>query len=240
MKNKLTILISLLVILASCTWLGLYSYKKINTKIIEEISVVSHLSIYEENGYPVYTEELVQNKEAFFVTDISLDGINNKKNNYDALVSQDKAKTIKVGNKVYIPKTEETLRNGFTWEDTSKYTTGEVVYVSKEADWKTGFYKIGIKLEEELPKQPFYSAKVVNAIKKNIVLVPIVTLDSKNGSYYAWIDENSKAVQKAITTGICDGYNCEIISGLVAGDRIITSDRKLLTEGMLLNNRGTN
>ncbi len=241
MISKLSILIKVLIVIAFFAWLVNISQEKINAKIIEDIKVVSHNTIYAEKGYPVYTNKVEISDVAYFITDITLDGNNNAKNHYTAFVSQDKANTIKVGNNVYVPKTEDTLRTGFSWEDTSKYNIGKVISVSSSADWKTGFYQIKIDLEEELPKQPFYSAKVVNATKKNIVVLPIANLDSINGTYHAWLeDENLKAVQKLIKTGICDGYNCEVISGVNAGDTIITSDRKLLTEGMLLNNRGEN
>ncbi len=239
MNSKISITIESILVLAFFIGLALYSHSKINAKMVEDIQVVNHHTIYQEKGYPVYTKEIVQSNEAHFITDITLNGTNNTGKNYKALVSQDKAQTIAIGNKVYVPKNEDALRTGFSWEDTSKYTVGKVVSLSRVADWQTGFNQVNIQLEEELPSQPFYSAKVVNTIKQNIVVVPIANLDSLEGKYYAWLeDENMQAVQSLIKTGICDGYNCEVISGINAGDTIITSDRKLLTEGMLLNNRG--
>ncbi len=239
MKTKISIAIKLLVVLAFFGWLADISLKKIDAKIIEDIQVVNHHTIYKEDGYPVYTRIVEESELAQFITDITLNGSNNNKNNYKALVSQDKANTIEVGNKVYVPKNEDALRTGFSWNDTSKYTIGKVVSVARVADWQTGFYQVNIELEEELPKQSFYSAKVVSSTKQNIVVVPIANLESADGKYYAWTaDENLQAVQTLINTGICDGYNCEVISGVKAGDVLITSDKKLLTQGMLLNNRG--
>ncbi len=239
MKNKISIAISLILILALFGWLVNVSLKKIQSKTGEEADVISHYSIYQEQGYPVYTKELQESKVAYFITDITLNGTNNNNNIYKALVSQDKVSLIEIGNKVYVPKNEDALRTGFSWEDTSKYIVGTVTSLSRVADWQTGFYQVNIQLEKELPKNPFYSAKVVSTIKENIVVVPIANLDSINGEYYAWLyDDKMQAVQNLINTGTCDGYNCEVISGVNAGDRIITSDRKLLTKGMLLNNRG--
>ncbi len=241
MKSKISTFIKLLVIIGFFVWLGDFSQKKINAKILEDIQVVNHNTIYQEKGYPVYTKELKKSEVAYFITDITLNGLNNTGKSYKALVSQDKINSIEVGNKIYVPKNEDALRTGFSWQDSSKYTIGKVVSLSQVPDWQTGFYQVNIELDDELPKQPFYSAKIVNSVKENIVVVPIANLDNIEGSYYAWLaDDTSKAFQSLITTGICDGYNCEIISGLKAGDSIITSDRKLLTEGMLLNNKGEN
>ncbi len=239
MLKFLSILLRLAIVVGLFGWLGHYSYEKINAKILENIQVVNHSTIYENEGYPVYTTELTKSERAYFITDITLDGNNNNHKKYTALVSQDKARTLKVGSNVYVPNNEEALRTGFSWEDTAKYTVGKITSISNVADWKTGFYQVNIELDKELAKQPFYSAKVVQTTKENIVVVPISAMDSIAGKYYAWIhDENSQATKHLVETGICDGYNCEVISGLEAGDTIITSDRKLLIEGKLLNDRG--
>ncbi len=239
MKNKISIAIKLLVVIAFFGVIGRVSYVKIHEKILEDIKVVNHNSLYAENGYPVYTADIDKNNTAHFITDITLDGNNNDNRRYYSLVSQDKAKQLKVGSTVYVPKDEKALRTGFSWSDTSKYDIGKIVSVSSEADWRTGFYNVAILLDKELPKLPFYSAKVVTTTKRNIVVAPITNLESSEGNYYAWlVGDNSSAIKNLVETGVCDGYNCEIISGIKAGDKLVTSDTKLIEAGMLLNDQG--
>ncbi len=241
MKNKISIAIKILVVIAFFAGLSYVSYMKIHAKILTDEKVANHTTIYAEKGYPVYSTVIEKSNVAYFITNITFANNNNNSNRYVALVSQDKAKTIKVGSAVYIPKNEIALREGFSWDDTATYNIGKVTAVSKEADWRTGFYQVTIQLQDKLPELLFYSAKVVSATKKNAVVAPIANLVTSDGKYYAWlIDENSKAVYSPLKTGICDGYNCEIISGIKSGDTLVTSDAKLITDGMLLNNIGEN
>lgn len=61
------------------------------------------------------------------------------------------------------------------------------------------------------------------AHKENVLTIPIATLVSRNGSNYVKILDNNQVIEKNVTTGLSDGINIEITSGLTEGERVIQS-----------------
>ncbi len=221
--------------------IAIVSIQKINSNVLSDFDVVSHYSIYEKNGFPVYSAKTAQPSETYFITDIAFVKDNSANARmYTAYVDDDKRKALKVGYEVFVPKEQDTLRKGFNRQNPHQYFMGKISSISSSRDWQTGLYRVNILMDTVLPQAPFYSAKAVVEIMKNIVVAPIANLENTNNTYYAWtIDSENKARRNELRTGICDGYNCQIISGLNAGELMITSDLKELKDGMLLNNRGT-
>ncbi len=216
------------------------SIQKINKNVLSDFDVVNHYSIYKENGFPVYAMPTAKPNEVYFITDIAITKDNSANARmYSAYVDEDKRKALKIGYEVFVPREQDTLKQGFNRLTPEKYYMGKISSISNSRDWQTGLYRVNVTMNEALPQEPFYSAKTVAAIKKNIVVAPISALENTDGNYYAWtIEEDNTAKRTMLQTGICDGYNCEIISGLSAGDLLITSDLKKLENGLLLNNVG--
>ncbi len=221
--------------------LAFVSMQKINAMVLSDFDVINHQSLYAKNGFPVYSMPAVQPEQVYFITDIAFTKDNSTNaNTYTAYVDEDKRKALKVGNEVFVAKEKETLSSGFNRINAEeKYYMGKITAISNSRDWQTGLYRVNVLMNTALPKEPFYSAKAVTNIMKNIVVAPISTFESTGGKYYAWtIEKDNTAKRTELTIGICDGYNCQILSGLNKDDLLITSDLKKLEEGLLLNNRG--
>jgi membrane fusion protein (multidrug efflux system) len=60
------------------------------------------------------------------------------------------------------------------------------------------------------------------------------SLLEENGKKYVWLEKDKKALKTEITTGHDNGIEYEVISGLSAGDRVITEGISLLTDNCLV------
>lgn len=231
-------IIKIIVLIAIVGYIAFLAFKKVDSMLLSDFDVINHQSLYAENGYPVYAKQLLTSSTAYFISDIALVSAEmSDKRMYSAYVDNDKRKELKVGYDVFVPKAQDVLRRGFQWDDTENYYMGKIISISNDINWETGLYRVNVRMNSVLPKEPFYSAKTVKDIKRNIIVAPIINLENTGGKYYAWlIDDESKAIRSEVVTGICDGYNCEIKRGIKLGDLLITSDIKQLENGLLLNN----
>ncbi len=59
--------------------------------------------------------------------------------------------------------------------------------------------------------------------KTNILLVPNKAITSQGGRYYVQVVSGGTTTQKMIQTGITDGQNTEVVSGLSEGDVVSTA-----------------
>lgn len=227
-------IISIVVFVAAIT---LASLIKINDVVLKDFDVINLHKIYLEKGIPVYTLAMKKVKSAMFIKDIAL--VKETGSSYLALVSRDFLKFISIGSTVYVPKSGPAT-GGYIAKEFGAYYTGKVVYVASEPDWQTGFYKIRIQMKEKLPERTFHTAKIVFAVKSNTMMIPITVLENTAGKLFAWVDDNSTAMRIEVKTGVCDGYNCEVLKGLKPGDNVISSDIKKLKPGVLIRNMGEN
>ncbi|MGA2159372.1 MAG: efflux RND transporter periplasmic adaptor subunit [Dehalococcoidia bacterium] len=67
------------------------------------------------------------------------------------------------------------------------------------------------------------TVSIVTAQKTNILLVPNKAITSQGGRYYVQVVSGGTTTQKVIQTGITDGQNTEVVSGLNAGDVVSTA-----------------
>ncbi|MBI5727567.1 MAG: efflux RND transporter periplasmic adaptor subunit [Ignavibacteriales bacterium] len=68
----------------------------------------------------------------------------------------------------------------------------------------------------------FCKVKATLQSKDNIVLVPVAALNMKDDKQFVYVVNNGKAEERAVTTGLTNGEQTEIVSGLQEGDVIIT------------------
>ncbi len=59
--------------------------------------------------------------------------------------------------------------------------------------------------------------------RTNILLVPNKAITSRSGRYYVQVVSGGTTTEKMIQTGITDGQNTEVISGLNEGDVVSTA-----------------
>ena len=73
------------------------------------------------------------------------------------------------------------------------------------------------------------TVSIVTAQKTNILLVPNKAITSQGGRYYVQVVSAGQTTQKMIQTGITDGQNTEVVSGLNAGDVVSTATNIVAT-----------
>lgn len=125
---------------------------------------------------------------------------------------------VKIGNKVTI--TFDALPN--------KTYTGKIISIDTIGSVNQGVttYPAFIKLVTDVPQ--IYSnmtanANIITEIKDNVLLVPSSSIQNQNGNYTVRIMKNGKEVEINIEIGSQSSTQTEIISGLSAGDVVITS-----------------
>lgn len=70
--------------------------------------------------------------------------------------------------------------------------------------------------------------------KKDALVIPLAAVVKANNSDGVYLISNDKSYYKSITTGITDGSSIEVISGLKAGDKIVTLGMNNLKEGTVV------
>ncbi len=73
------------------------------------------------------------------------------------------------------------------------------------------------------------TVSIVTAQKTNVLLVPNKAITSQGGKYYVQLVSAGKTTQQLIQTGITDGQNTEVVSGLNAGDVVSTATNIVAT-----------
>ena len=61
------------------------------------------------------------------------------------------------------------------------------------------------------------------ASKDNILIIPTITIETKNNKNYVYILEKDAVIEKEVTLGLSDSMNTEVVSGLKAGDEVISA-----------------
>lgn len=65
---------------------------------------------------------------------------------------------------------------------------------------------------------------IVVSNKDNVLIIPTITLNTKNGKSYVYVlEKNNTVVEKEVTIGLSDSMNTEIISGLKNGENVISA-----------------
>ena len=66
------------------------------------------------------------------------------------------------------------------------------------------------------------SANVITNVAQNVLTVPNSAVKTKSGSYYVLVPGSPTPTQKTVQIGVADSTNTEIVSGLSAGDQVVT------------------
>lgn len=82
----------------------------------------------------------------------------------------------------------------------------------------------------------YASMQIIDQVKNNALVVPIESIVRRYSSQYVFvIDEEGKARQSEVTTGISIDGRVEILSGLELGQFYVVSGQSLLDDGMKVN-----
>lgn len=139
-----------------------------------------------------------------------------------ALVSEAYAGRIDKGDevKVYFPNINDSLST-------------KLSFASKTIDPASRSYNIEVNLPSRKTFQPNMLAilKIVDYKKENALTVPIKAIQKSEKGDYVYLLEGGKAKRAVITVGNTYNGNAEILSGLKAGDQVVTMGFNGLNEG---------
>lgn len=110
---------------------------------------------------------------------------------------------------------------------------GKIDGLSLAADARTGKYilKINIPNEEHLIKAGMFAKVVLNtATKDDVVVVSADAVVFRSGRHVAYVIEDEKVVEREVTTGLENGKQVEIVSGLEEGDILIVKGMSFIKE----------
>lgn len=109
---------------------------------------------------------------------------------------------------------------------------GIIEGVSPMAHSYTGTYPVRITFENNLNiKSGMFANVYIPIIEKNCVVIPRKSIIKEDGKNYVYvISPEMKAIKSFVTTGIDDGINIEIVSGIKNGDLVVNRGMEYLED----------
>lgn len=118
---------------------------------------------------------------------------------------------------------------------TNKIADGALVSVDSVVDPTTGSVKLRANFDNknnELFPQEFVNVRLLVDTLHNVVSVPVAAIQrGADGSYVFLVNPDKTVNQRAVKTGIQDGDNIQILTGLKAGDTVVVDGADRLRDG---------
>ncbi len=108
-----------------------------------------------------------------------------------------------------------------------------VTFAAKVIDPTSRSFGIEIKLPSRKSLRPNMTAiiKIANYSKNNALVIPINAIQRSEAGDYVFVDQNGFAQRKNVSVGATYGGKSEILSGLKAGDRLVTQGAGDIEDG---------
>ncbi|PKL49220.1 MAG: hypothetical protein CVV42_06745 [Candidatus Riflebacteria bacterium HGW-Riflebacteria-2] len=119
--------------------------------------------------------------------------------------------------------------------DESYEALADLVYPAIDPVSKTGRVEILLKNPDGKIRSGMFAR--LSFLLKTSVDVPVVARESlirHNGQHFVYVIENGRAVRRQVEPGIIDDARVEILSGLEAGEQIISRGLEFVREGSLV------
>ncbi|WP_054693773.1 efflux RND transporter periplasmic adaptor subunit [Syntrophomonas palmitatica] len=120
----------------------------------------------------------------------------------------------------------------------AKSFKGRVVTVASMPDPVKRNYRVRISLDnkDNIIKSGMFAELIVDAqTKKDVLGVPVEAVIPRDARHIVFVvDKNKRAREQEVLTGLKNDRYVEIVSGLQAGDEVITKGNTLVNEGTLL------
>lgn len=145
-----------------------------------------------------------------------------------ASVAESDLRRIRIGNLVTI--WEQKNQSGRT-------VSGKVSAIFPRADLQTRTAIVEAVIDnadEQFIPGDFVTMAIQTGTAANVLTVPNDALVDQGGQQAVWILQDGKAHLQFVTTGDTDGKRTAIISGLKAGETVITQGNQTLQEGVLV------
>jgi multidrug efflux system membrane fusion protein len=108
----------------------------------------------------------------------------------------------------------------------NKLADGTLATIDNQIDPTTGTLRLRANFENKAAKlfpSQFVNARLLVEEKTGVVLVPNAAIQRNSQATYVWlVQADSTATIRPITTGVTEGDNTEIVSGVNAGDELVT------------------
>lgn len=118
-----------------------------------------------------------------------------------------------------------------------KKVTGKIIYISPIGD-ENHNYQVDILMNNQ--PEIFKAGTNVNVTislgeKEQTILIPKWALVADKKEPYVFVIRNGKAFERKIVTGLSQGENVEVVSGLAAGEEVVLSGQINLTDDSKVN-----
>jgi len=110
---------------------------------------------------------------------------------------------------------------------------GSVTLVNQTKDATTGLYTVRVTIPNKdnvLKVGMFADITLTTHSVDNAVVIPSEAVLQENDGLYVFVANGNIAEKRQITTGISDGNNIQVISGVNVGDKIIVKGKEYLSE----------
>jgi len=116
--------------------------------------------------------------------------------------------------------------------------TGKIFQLSNSANVQSRTFEMQVMFTNTKDRwfKPgmFCRVNVDMKTKKDALVIPLAAVVKLNNSDGVYLINEDKSYYKTITTGITDGNLIEVISGLIAGDKIVTLGMNNLKDGTVV------
>lgn len=111
--------------------------------------------------------------------------------------------------------------------------TTQVTFAAKAIDPTSRSFAVEIKLPVRKTLRPNMTAiiKIADYSKTNAITVPVKAIQRSEEGDYIYVNVNGKAKRTSIKSGITYGGQTEILSGIKAGDQIVTEGAADIEDG---------
>jgi RND family efflux transporter MFP subunit len=137
-------------------------------------------------------------------------------------VPESYAGSVGTGNKVMIvvPDAHDSL-------------TTNVTFAAKAIDPTSRSFAVEVKLPERKSLRPNMTAiiKIADYSKANTVSIPVKAVQRSENGDYVYVNENGVAKRKIVKVGVTYAGLSEILSGLKAGEQLITEGAADIEDG---------
>ena len=128
-------------------------------------------------------------------------------------------------------------------DDVNKIASGYLLTLDNTIDQTTGTSRLKAVFNNQdgalFPNQ-FVNCRLLLDVKRGAVIAPVASIQrGPNGSFVYVVDANKKADVRVITSGLTEGNDVEILSGLQPGEVVVTDGMDRLQAGSAVDVRAT-
>ncbi|MBD1392208.1 efflux RND transporter periplasmic adaptor subunit [Mucilaginibacter glaciei] len=117
--------------------------------------------------------------------------------------------------------------------DANDSLTTKVTFAAKAIDPTSRSFSVEIKLPERKSLRPNMTAilKIADYTKANAIIIPVKAIQKSEEGDYVYVNDNGTAKRKNVKVGITYGGQSEILSGLKAGEMLVTAGAADIEDG---------